>query len=80
LQAGDVPRPRIVKSYQMPPRKRQQNTVASLQRKDDSDFERSTARIDERKRRMDRFDFWLFLSIWMVITATALLGIASQYH
>ena len=28
-----------------------------------------------RKRRMDRFDFWLFLSVWLVITAAAGLAI-----
>jgi hypothetical protein len=31
-----------------------------------------------RKRRMDRFDFWLFLSVWLVITAVA--GLAIVYN
>jgi len=30
----------------------------------------------ERTRRIDRFDLWLFLSVWIVITAAAGLGIA----
>jgi hypothetical protein len=31
-----------------------------------------------RKRRMDRFDFWLFLSVWLVIAVAS--GLAIVYN
>ena len=63
----------------MPPRQKEPNTLALRgDRENKGGLEKLTAEIDERNRRMDRFEFWLFLSIWMVITAVA--GLAIWLH
>ena len=59
----------------MSPRKREQNSIAFLRRENDGGSEELIAEIDERRRWMNRFDLWLFLSVWIVITTVAGLGL-----
>ena len=47
----------------------------SLLRHKDNDDEELMAAIDKRRRWMNRFDLWLFASVWVVITTVAGLGI-----
>ena len=60
-------------------RKTEQNALAFLRHENSDNFENSTAGIDERNRRRNRFDFWLFLSVWVVIT-TMTIGVAIVLH
>ena len=55
----------------MSPQTREQNSIAFPRREDDGGSEDLMAEIDERRRWMNRFDFWLFLSIWILITTLA---------
>ena len=56
-------------------RKTEQNAISFLRHENSGNFEKLAAEIDERNRRSHRFDFWLFLSVWMVIT-TITIGVA----
>jgi hypothetical protein len=47
----------------------------SLVRHKDDDDEELLEAIDKRRRWMNRFDLWLFASVWVVITTLAGLGI-----
>ena len=60
-------------------RKTEQNAIAFLRHENSGNFEKSAAEIDERNRRRNRFDFWLFLSVWVVIT-TMTIGVAIVLH
>jgi len=51
------------------------NEQNRITRGNGSGIETSMAEIDELKRRRDRFDVWLFLSVWAVISAAAGLAI-----
>jgi hypothetical protein len=59
----------------MSAQKREQNSIAFLRRENDGRFEELMAEIDERRRWMNRFDLWLFLSVWVVITTVAGVGL-----
>ena len=56
-------------------RKTEQNAIAFLRHENSGNFEKSAAEIDERNRRRDWVEFWLFLSVWMVITTVATLAV-----
>ena len=47
----------------------------SILRHKDDDDEEWMAAIDKRRRWMNRFDLWLFVSVWVAITTVAGLGI-----
>ena len=47
----------------------------TILRHEKDDSEKLMAKMEERRRWMDRFDLWLFLSVWIVITTVAGLGI-----
>ena len=57
----------------MSPQTREQNSIACPRRENDG--EDLMAEIDERRRWMNRFDLWLFLSIWILITTVASLAL-----
>jgi hypothetical protein len=57
----------------MSPQTREQNSIAFPRRENDG--EDLMAEIDERRRWMNRFDLWLFLSIWILITTVASLAL-----
>ena len=48
----------------------------SILRHENDHDEELMAAIDKRNRWMNRFDLWLFLSVWVVISTVAGLGIA----
>ena len=53
----------------------EQNRITFLRHGNASGIETSTAEIDELKRRRYRFDAWLFLSVWAVISPATGLAI-----
>ena len=59
----------------MSPQTREQNSIAFPRREDYDGSEDLMAEIDERRRWMNRFDLWLFLSIWILITTVASLAL-----
>jgi len=56
-------------------RQTEQNAIAFLRHENSGNFEKSPAEIDKRNRRKDWVEFWLFLSVWMVITTAATLAV-----
>ena len=48
---------------------------SSILRHENDDDPEMMAKIDARRRWMNRFDFWLFLTVWAAITIVAGLGI-----
>src|SRR3954466_1700607 len=59
----------------VPPRSyRPMSPQHSLLRHKDDDDEELMAAIDKRRRWMNRFDLWLFVSLWVAITTVAGLG------
>jgi hypothetical protein len=50
-----------------------QNSILRYESNEDEDL---MAAIDQRSRWMNRFDLWLFLSVWVVIITVA--GLASR--
>ena len=56
-------------------RKTEQNAISFLRHENSGNFEKLAVEIDERNRRRDWVEFWLFLSVWMVITIVATLAV-----